>query len=214
MFRGEKNKGFTLIELLVVIAIIALLAGILLPSLARAKAAAQKTKCLNNLKQIGIASLLYADGHEGRIQINIPFDRTNNWASLLSTNQHLQGELFLCPSYPPKRWTNWIKIYGVRLDPPSEYVSGNYDEYLKVDSVLRPVDYLHVADTTSRGRSGIGAEQFYYFRAAAEKEVHGRHSRTANGLFIDGHVEGSPQKRLESLGITGLFERDTIPGYF
>jgi prepilin-type processing-associated H-X9-DG protein len=56
-----------LIELLVVIAIIAILAALLLPALARAKAAAQSTLCKNNLKQLQVAWQLYADDHQGRI---------------------------------------------------------------------------------------------------------------------------------------------------
>ncbi len=214
MTKSRKDKGFTLIELLVVIAIIAILAGMLLPALGRSKAAAQKTHCLNNLKQLGISTLIYAQDHEGTLQIDFPFDRSKSWGSLLSTNQRLPGELFVCPTYSPKRFTNWVKIYGVRQDPPTECVRGNFDELLKVECIPKPGEYLHVADTTSRGRGGVGGEQYYFFRAASEKEVHGRHSRQANGLFLDGHVEACGQRRLEALGITGLFENDNIPPYF
>src|SRR5258708_7839174 len=55
-----RKRGFTLIELLVVIAIIAILAAILFPVFAQAREAARKSACLNNLKQIGPAMLMYA----------------------------------------------------------------------------------------------------------------------------------------------------------
>ena len=76
----RRTHSFTLIELLVVIAIIAILAAVLLPSLSKARDRGRSTNCLNNLKQITIANLLYAEANK---ELLVPYA-----TDMLSTNRH------------------------------------------------------------------------------------------------------------------------------
>ncbi len=83
--RRRSPIGFTLIELLVVIAIIAILAAILFPVFARAREQARKTVCLSNLKQIGLAALMYVQDYDEQFPWLMQDGRTNNESTGYST---------------------------------------------------------------------------------------------------------------------------------
>jgi general secretion pathway protein G len=80
-----RRCGFTLIELLVVIAIIAILASLLLPALASAKAKSRQAKCQSNLRQLGMALVMYADDHEGWLPLTThgATDTNRSWVFTL-----------------------------------------------------------------------------------------------------------------------------------
>jgi prepilin-type N-terminal cleavage/methylation domain-containing protein len=92
----DARRGFTLIELLVVIAIVGLLAALLLPVLSRTKESGRRTVCLNNLRQLAVATHLYASEHDGQLP---PWTRQDQWpAQLQSEYQNL--EVLRCPTDP------------------------------------------------------------------------------------------------------------------
>mgnify|MGYP003572252279 CR=1 FL=1 len=93
----NRKKGFTLIELLVVVAIIAILAGMLLPVLSKAREKARRVNCAGNLKQIGLSLLMYSGDFDGFFNNRVA-TTGSNWEPL-NTERYIQdGKVWACPS--------------------------------------------------------------------------------------------------------------------
>jgi len=108
MYRTKHNSGFTLIELLVVIAIIAILAAILFPVFARAKAKAQQTTCLSNLKQLALGVLMYASDWNGHAPTCF-ISECVRWYGNVDAQEYWTGAI-----YP------YVKSGGIYVCPSAE----------------------------------------------------------------------------------------------
>ena len=211
---------FTLIELLIVIAIIAILAAMMLPALNKARESARTSNCINNLRQLGQAELLYVDAYDGLPTAVQDMARTSlTWHQMLLVSGLLpnKSELFACPSAPEKTLTPatlemngvtyvYYTCYGINADLVGDISKTTrarnfYSGTIPFKRLATPSRTILISDLTD-GLTYAGFSQSSWHELGNPLSTNDRHGerhyngRGCNILFADFHVAGAPHPEI------------------
>jgi len=224
-----RPSAFTLVELLVVIGIIALLISILLPSLQKARRSATSIACQSNMKQVYIAFVMYAERNRGALipngvknWSNPPWATTNTWDSYVVEGKYLGengSKMMGCPGNDRDNEYSSASVYGSPMRDPGYWDTAPYYPRMKTkyrwEEIGRsafstdPARFAILIDSVRNFPDGPGQDLAgkSFFKGDGEhpsQSIACRHSKRANVLFVDGHLEALLKSELFNYAADGL----------
>jgi len=192
-----RYRGFTLIELLVVIAIIAILAAILFPVFAKAREKARQTSCLSNTRQLGVASLAYAQDYDEVLptgERTVDGDdvglRVPSWWYDLVEPYTKNQQIIICPSYKQGNDPDNKLGYGINCCFMCPHWCSN-DDWVALPQIVRPAELPLYADSSFWLGCCWTIAWANVCEAMCDETVrlpsNTRHNEGSNIAFCDGH---------------------------